>query len=122
MDLSRVQEGLTGIVDSKVTKRLSINRTGRDGADILSTPGLLELMELACIKTTDNKLPGGYTTVGYAVDSLKHLAPTSTGSSISITVELTNVDRNKLTYKIEAFEESKLIGSAIHKRAVINIG
>ena len=121
MDLSRVQVGQTGIVDSKVTKRLSINRTGRDGAYILSTPGLLELMELACIKTTDNKLTDGYTTVGYAVDSLKHLAPTSTGSSISITVELTDVDRNKLTYKIEAFEEAELIGSATHNRAVIKI-
>ena len=122
MDLSRIQAGQTGIVNSKVTKRLSINRTGHEGADILSTPGLLELMELACIKTTDSKLPDGCTTVGYAVDSMKHVAPTSTGSIIRVTVELTDVDRNKLTYKIEAFEEAKLVGSAIHKRAVIMTG
>lgn len=122
MDLSRVEVGQTGRVDSKVTKRLSINRTGQQGADVLSTPGLLELMEWACIKTTDAKLPDGHTTVGYAVDSLKHLAPTSAGSRVSIAVKLTDIDRNKLTYTIEAFEGEKLIGTAVHKRAVIPAG
>jgi predicted thioesterase len=32
---------------------------------------------------------------------------------------LTEVDGNRLTYSLEAFEGDKIIGVAIHKRAVI---
>ena len=32
---------------------------------------------------------------------------------------LTGIDRNRLTYEIEAYEGDKKIGNAIHKRAVI---
>lgn len=121
MDLSRIEPGQTGEMEATVTKEMSINRMGQEGADVLSTPGMLELMEWACIKATDDKLPDGYTTVGYAVDGLRHVAPTPIGNSVTIRVELTEVDRNRLTYSIGAFEGDKSIGVATHKRAVIPI-
>ena len=121
MDLDKIKPGQTGERESTVTKEMSINRMGSEGADVLSTPGMLELMEWACIEATDDKLPEGYTTVGYAVDGLRHIAPTPVGNVVTVKVEVTEVDRNRLTYSIEAFEGDKSIGVATHKRAVVPI-
>jgi predicted thioesterase len=57
--------------------------------------------------------------VGYAVDGMRHLAPTPIGSTVRVRSELTEVAGNRLTYSIEAFEGDKKIGVAIHKRAII---
>ncbi|HBD85575.1 MAG TPA: hypothetical protein DC056_16355, partial [Dehalococcoidia bacterium] len=92
---------------------------GREGADVLSTPALLGLMENASIKASDKFLPEEYTSVGYAVDGLRHIAPTNIGEKVQVKSVLTGIDRNRLTYEIEAYEGDKKIGNAIHKRAVI---
>ena len=119
MAMQNVQEGQEGILEVEITVDLTTNRTGKEGADVLSTPNLLSLMENASIKATDHHLPDGYTSVGYAVDGLRHIAPTSVGGRIWVRAILTEVDRNRLTYEIEAYEGDKQIGKAVHKRAVI---
>ena len=65
-------------------------------------------------------MPEGHTTVGYAVDALRHIAPTAIGETVTVKSVLTAVDRNRLTYEIEANEGGKRIASATHKRAVIS--
>lgn len=102
-----------------VTNDMTINRSGRQNAEVLSTPSLLNLMEMCTIEASDQYLNDEYTTVGYAVDKMRHLAPTLPGGKVKISATLTNVDNNKLTYSIEATEEGKNIGFAIHKRAII---
>ena len=102
-----------------VTDAMTINRSGKPNAEVLSTPSLLNLMELCTIEASDRYLDTQYTTVGYAVDKMRHLAPTLPGETVKISATLTNVDGNKLTYSIEASEADKNIGFAIHKRAII---
>ena len=119
MAMQNVKLGQEGILEVEVTQDLTINRMGRDGADVLSTPHLLGLMENASIKATDEHLAEGYTSVGYAVDGLRHIAPTNVGGRVRVRSVLTEVDRNRLTYEIEAHEGDKQIGRAVHKRAVI---
>lgn len=116
-----IKPGLEAVLEVTVTTELTTNRMGREGADVLSTPHLLGLMEGASIQSTDSHLPEGYTTVGYAVDGLRHIAPTNVGESVRVTATLTEVDRNRLTYSIEAYEGDKQIGKATHKRAIIPI-
>jgi len=111
--------GQSADLERKVTKSLTTNRTGREGDDVLSTPSLLDLMEKACIEATEASLPEGSPTVGYAVDGLRHLAPTPIGEKVRVHAVLTHVEGNRLTYSVEAFEGEKRIGVAIHKRAVI---
>ncbi len=119
MDLSALQAGQSAEQEVTVTKDLTTNRTGKEGADVLSTPALLGLMEDTSIKATDERLPKGFTTVGFAVDGLRHIAPTSIGGKVTVKAELTSIDKNKLSYSIEAFEGEKKIGFANHRRAVI---
>ena len=119
MTMEKFQPGQGAELEVEVTKELTINRMGREGAEVLSTPALLGLMENASIKASEPYLPEGYTTVGYAVDGLRHLAPTSLGARVRIRSELTEVDGSKFTYSIEAFEGEKTIGVAPHRRAAV---
>ena len=122
MSAQGFQPGQSAELDVVVTKEMSTNRTGRDGADVLSTPSLLGVMERASIRASEPYLEKGTTTVGYAVDGLRHLASTSVGQTVRVRSELTEVNRNRLTYAIEVFEGNKKVGVAVHKRAVISTG
>lgn len=120
MNMDKFETGQSAEQEVEVTKEMTTNRMGRPGADVLSTPALLELMENTCILASDPYLPEESTTVGFAVDGLRHLAPTSIGGKVTVKAELTEIDRNRLTYSLEANEGDKKIGVAIHKRAVIS--
>ena len=119
MTMERFKAGQSAEMEVEVTKDLTTNRMGREGADVLSTPALLGLMENVSIKATEPYLPEGHTTVGYAVDGLRHLAPPPIGEKVLLKTELTEVDRNRLTFRIEAFEGDKKVALATHKRAVV---
>ena len=71
-------------------------------------------------QASDPYLPVDSTAVGFAVDGLRHFAPTAIGEQVRVRSELTEVDRNRLTYSIEAFESVKFVGVATHRRAVIS--
>ena len=120
MSMERFKPGQSAELEAEVTRDLTVNRTGREGADVLSTPSLLSLMEQASIKASEPYLPEGHTTVGFAVDGLRHLAPTRIGQRVRVHSVLKEVDRNRLTYSLEAFEGEKKIGVASHRRAVIS--
>jgi fluoroacetyl-CoA thioesterase len=107
-------------MEVEVTADLTINRMGRPGADVLSTPSLLKLMEMCSIEVTDPRLSDGHVTVGYAVDGLRHMAPTAIGAVVRIRSVITEVNGTRLSYEIEAFDGDKQIGVAKHKRAVIS--
>lgn len=121
MTMQKFQTGQRFEQEIEVALEHTTNRMGKEGADVLSTPALLGLMEGACILQSEPFMPAAHTTVGYAVDGLRHLAPTPVGNKVVVSVELTEVDRNRLTYAIEAHEGDKRIAVATHKRAVIPI-
>lgn len=120
MSMEKFQVGQEYEQETVVTKDLTTNRMGKEGADVLSTPALLGLMENTCISSSEASVPEGYTTVGYAVDGLRHMAPTAIGEKVQVKVKLAEIDRNRLTYEIEAYEGEKKIAVATHKRAVIS--
>tara|TARA_B100000809_G_scaffold214152_1_gene218795 strand:+ start:346 stop:711 length:366 start_codon:yes stop_codon:yes gene_type:complete len=120
--MDKFQMGQIFDQEIEVTKDHTVNRMGKEGADVLSTPALLGLMENTCILQSEPYLAESHTTVGYAVDGLRHVAPTSLGEKVQVKVTLTEVDRNRLTYDIEVYEgPDKRIAVANHKRAVIPI-
>ena len=120
MSVDDIKPGQIAVTETTVTLDLTTNRMGRPGAEVLSTPSLLNLMEQCCIKASDSYLAPKHTTVGYAVDGMRHMAPTAIGQMVTVKAELTEVIHNRLTYSIEAYEDEKQIGVAIHKRAIIS--
>lgn len=115
-----VKSGQIGELNIEITKEMTVNRVGRPGGDVLSTPSLLMLMEQASIEATDKLLPLGHATVGFAVDGMRHLAPTAIGRQVRVKATVDEVDGNKFAYVIEAYEGDKKIGVAKHRRAAIS--
>ena len=105
-----------------VTSEMTTNRTGNAGADVLSTPAMLGLMEGACISQSESLMAKDTTTVGYAVDGLRHIARTDVGETIDIKTSLIEIDSEKgrLTYEIEVTHNGSSVGKATHKRAIIS--
>ena len=122
MDTRGFEIGQTHDMSVTVTSEMTTNRTGNAGDDVLSTPAMLGLMEGACISQSESLMAKDTTTVGYAVDGLRHIARTDVGETIDIKTSLTEIDREKgrLTYEIEVTHNGSSVGKATHKRALIS--
>lgn len=83
-----------------------------------STPSMIQLMEQASMESVVAHLLAGETTVGFEVN-VRHLAPADIGDSILACAELTEVDRNRLTFRVEAFHGDRKLGEGTHRRAII---
>ncbi len=84
-----------------------------------STPSMIGLMEQASIQAVDQYLEEGETSVGFEVN-VRHLAPADIGATITANAELMEVDRNRLTFRVEALDGDRKIGEGTHRRAVIS--
>ena len=83
-----------------------------------STPSMIQLMEQASMASVVGHLLEGETTVGFEVN-VRHLAPADIGDTITASAELTEVDRNRLTFRVEAHHGDRKIGEGTHRRAII---
>ena len=88
--------------------------------DKFSTPSMISLMEQAAIATVHEFLEEGQTSVGFEVN-VRHLASADIGATIIAHAELTELDRNRLTFTVEAYDGDKKIGEGTHRRAIIDI-
>ncbi len=111
--------GMSASLDQQIERQHTINRTGKPGADVLSTPAMIMLMEQAAIEAIDPHLGGEHATVGFHVD-VKHFAPTSVGAIVTATAEITEIDGTKVSLSVAAFEGDKQIGAGSHRRAIIS--
>ena len=84
-----------------------------------STPSMILLMEQASMEGIRPHLSSEETSVGYEVN-VRHLAPADIGETIVALAELTETDRNRLTFRVEAFAGDRKIGEGTHRRAVIS--
>ena len=84
-----------------------------------STPSMISLMEQASLVALEGRLMPEQTSVGFEVN-VRHLAPSSIGATVIAHAKLTEIDRNRLTFSVTAFDGETKIGEGTHRRAVIN--
>lgn len=65
-----------------------------------------------------SQLPEGIGTVGISMN-IKHVSATPIGMTVRAKAVLTEQDRRKLTFKVEAFDDAGLVGEAVHERFII---
>lgn len=85
-----------------------------------STPSMIQLMEMAAQQAVIDRLSDGETTVGFEVN-VRHMGPADLGDEIVAHAQLTEVDRNRLTFRVEAYHGDRKIGEGTHRRAVIQL-
>ncbi len=86
-----------------------------------STPSMILLMEQASMNAVDEYLEEGQTSVGFEVN-VRHVAPADIGATVTAHAELTEVDRNRLTFRVEAYDGDRKLGEGTHRRAIISTG
>ena len=118
MPATNLKPGMKAETVTTVDDSLVVKHMGGDG--VLSTPSMIMLMERTAIQAVQSQLPDGHTSVGFEVN-VKHLAATPKGKKVTVRAELTAVDGRKLTFKVEAHDDEKQVGTGTHRRAVIPI-
>lgn len=86
---------------------------------VYATPAMIQLMERAANNSVYGALEAGQATVGVAVN-IRHLAATPLGMAVRAQSELIAIDRRRLTFRVEAFDEKGLIGEGTHERFIID--
>ena len=114
--LEGIRPGIEGRMERVVEGKLLTHHVG--GRGTFATPAMIGLMEWTSHRSVEPVLPPNHTTVGYEVH-VRHLAPTAPGATIVVTSRLTEVKGNKLLFEVECREGDKLLGTGIHKRAVV---
>lgn len=111
--------GLTHSHSATVTQDMTPGHLRADPIRVLATPEMVRLIEQTAIQAVQPLLSPGQTTVGTRID-VAHLAATPEGMTVTITVELTAVDRRRLTFHVEVRDEVGKVGEGTHERFIIN--
>lgn len=104
-----------------VQDRLLTDVGGTIGTAVLSTPGMIAMMERNAAMLAFGKLPEGRATVGFEV-CVKHVAAAFENAECSAHAILREVlDDRKLRFDVEVREGDRTIGVGTHERRVIAV-
>lgn len=103
-----------------VEGRLITSVGGTIGASVLSTPGMIGMMEAAATALAFEHMPEGQATVGFEV-CIKHVAAAAEGSTCRVRAILREViEGRKLRFDVEVTEGERTIGVGTHERRVVS--
>lgn len=105
-----------------VEDRLLTDVGGTIGVSVLSTPGMIGMMERTAAILSFENLPDGKATVGFEV-CVKHVAASAEGATCTARAKLLEVvDGRKLRFEVEVTEGERTIGVGTHERRAIDVG
>jgi predicted thioesterase len=117
-----LEPGLAREDEFVVEDRLVTDVGGTIGVRVLSTPGMIAMMERNSSILAFENLPDGKATVGFEV-CVKHVAAALEGSTCAVRSSLREVeDERKLRFDVEVTEGDRTIGVGTHERRVIDVG
>lgn len=87
---------------------------------VLATPLMILFMENAALDAIHKYLPPGRSAVGTVVN-VRHLAATPAGQRVTAEAVVTGVDDRRIVFDVTARDESQLIGSGHHERAIVEM-
>ena len=120
--MPELREGIERTDTFTVEDRLLTDVGGTIGVSVLSTPGMIAMMERNSAMLSFEHLPDGKATVGFEV-CVKHVAAAAEGSECTVHSQLTEiVDGRKLRFDVEVKEGDRVIGVGTHERRVIDAG
>lgn len=108
--------GKTGTAVLKVQGAHTALAMGSGGVEVLATPMLVALMEMAAVEAL--KEEEGLETVGTRLD-IRHLAATPVGMTITAKAQLIQIQKDQLIFQVEAWDEEEKVGEGHHHRFMI---
>ena len=121
MSLDGLSPGLERIDEFVVEDRLLTDVGGTIGARVLSTPGMIAMIERNAAILVFEHLQPGQATVGFEV-CVKHVAAAGEGARCRVRATLREViDDRKLRFDVEVAEGDRTLGVGTHERRVISV-
>lgn len=102
-------------VDNSITARVM----GSGSLDVYATPAMIALIEKAAMCSVAPELEPGQGTVGTDL-KVQHLASTPVGMTVTAKTELVEIDRRRLVFTAEVYDEAGLVGKGTHERFIID--
>lgn len=115
--METLKVGMKETLEWEVTEKLT---TTRGEFKVFSTPSMCLFAEMAAAKLVTPHLKPGQGQVGLTV-TIRHMAPTPIGKTVRAEVELTAVDRRKLTFMINIYDDVEQVGEVVHERFIIDV-
>lgn len=119
--MSTVKPGLVGHAALLVEEQHTAPRIGSGLVHVLATPVMINLMESAALDAAEHLLPAGHQSLGTKID-VSHVAATPVGQRVTATAEVVEVAGNRIVFRVEAHDETELIGEGTHHRIVVDVG
>jgi fluoroacetyl-CoA thioesterase len=116
-----LRPGITHQQEFTVDGLLVTDVGGTIGVGVLSTPGMIAVMEGTSTVLVQPHLPEGSATVGFEV-CVKHVGGALQGSTCVAHATLREVvDGRKLRFDVEVKEGDRTIGVGTHERRIIHV-
>jgi fluoroacetyl-CoA thioesterase len=117
-----LEPGIERTDEFVVKDRLLTDVGGTIGGSVLSTPGMIGMIERNAAILALEHLEEGKATVGFEI-CVKHVAAAAEGQTCTAHAKLREiVDGRKLRFDVEVKEGDRTIGVGTHERRVIEIG
>ena len=114
--------GVERVDEFVVEGRLLTDVGGTIGASVLSTPGMIAMMERTAAQLVYPRLADGQATVGFEV-CIKHVAAAPEGIKCTARARLEQItDGRKLHFTVEVTsDDGRTIGVGTHERRIIEV-
>lgn len=111
--------GLERVLDFTVEDWLLTDVGGTLPVKVLSTPGMIAMMERNAATLAAEHLGEGAASVGFEV-CIRHVAAAGEGARCTATAVLNEiVDRRKLRFDVEVREGERVLGLGTHERRIV---
>lgn len=108
----KAEKSLT-VTDAKTAKTM-----GSGTLDVFATPAMVALIEQTAYTSIESELEPGWGSVGTSLN-IQHLSATPVGMTVTATTELVEVDRRRLVFHAEVYDEKGLVGKGTHERFLV---
>lgn len=111
-------EGASYELTRTVDASLMTPAFGKPDIEVLASPAVVYLMEVASLTLVEEHLPADLTSVGTGL-TFKHLRASYEGAEVLVRATVRTASAKRVDLLVEAFEGETLVATAEHSRAVV---
>jgi predicted thioesterase len=111
--------GLTGRCEMIVKEEDLVSQWGGVPVPVLSTPRLIQLLEAAAIEAIRDDMPVDQVSLGTEI-RIRHLSATPVGMKVTANALLKGVDKNRLHFLVNAYDEKEKVAEGDHERILVS--
>lgn len=114
-----LETGIKGKEELTVTEEITAKVVGSGGLEVFATPMMIALSEKTALTSIMPYLEEGQSTVGTKVD-IAHIAATPVGMKVTCETELIEIDRRRLVFSVNVYDEIEKIAEGTHERFIVD--